>query len=791
MIYSDDGNLILGYKLKLFEKYSLSEINIDEVNEIFNRAFKDLETDTIVLKQDLFFNEQNNTDDWIENNYLNKSLKEYFSKYNITGHHCYIFFVSPYKRVINTAISNPFKKINRKELEDLDKKHKVFLDSVQSCINYLEDVRITGQSLVFTAFDDKELFDYKDYCMSGFSDAQLEIKKEWEHLRIGTNYSNVIRFSDEAGFPEKLQTSIIDEDLSQDEIKFFKNYGDCFTFGIDCNHIYNQLIIIDETDYHIENAQKNNNHINQCRAFHPINKVLKDQHNELIESIIESKDVERIVRGHNNIVLLGSEEEVSNGIKQVKNSFKKLDLKYTITSGDNQLAIYLYSNPFYCHLFVENQLFVSTLDVCCAFMNYSTNYRSDDTGVIFCSRLKNTPVKVDTWDAEKKYMKARNGIIFSPTGGGKSFLANHLITHYYSTGAKQVIIDLGGSYKKISALFPKDSIYISYREGQSLGINPFMLYDIDYEKGKLISEKIEDLAEFVGIHYKREESINDKERVVIKKLIEQYYKDILEDHSFKSFIDYFNTYKESLYQVLELNDEFLDSKAFTLMLSEFIGNGIYANLYENDNNAILKDLQNKSLVIFELDKIRDNKFLLKIMLQVIASTIRTIVWEDRNTKGIIWFDEVAEQLKWQGMLDRIEWFFQAIRKQEGAINIILQAITQLPESNVADNIITNTQVLYVLNADDFTRIQKRFNLSQHALYQMQSMKDSLSTERKHTSLFIRRGDRQQVFHLEVSKTNYWAYQTEGAENEKLLKLYEQTGDMEEAIAIKMNEDKKN
>ncbi len=785
-VYSDDGNLIVGFRVQLFERYSLSETNIDELNEVFNRAFKDLETDTVILKQDLFIKKQNDTSNWDNENYLNKALKEHFSKYDTMYHECFIFFISPFKKVKNTNISNPFAKVDKKLFEDLDTKHSSFIDSVESCISYLRTVIVSGQKLEFVDLNKKEILDYKNLCLSSFSEGNLEISKEWDHLRIGSNYSKVIRFSDESGFPDTLATSIVDKDFSSDEVKFFKNYGDDFSFSIDCDHVYNQLIIIDDTDYHIQNANQNNNHINQCRTFNPKNKVLREQHNELIRSIESNRDKERIVRGHNNIVLFSDDlNQVKRAVKQVQTNFKGLDINYTITNGDNQLAIYLYSNPFFCHLFLESHLFVSSLGVCTAFLNYNTNYRTDQEGVVFCSRLNNSPVLVDTWDQDKKYIKARNGIILSPTGGGKSFLANHLITHYYTVGAKQVIIDLGGSYKKLSALFPNDSVYISYQEGKSLGINPFMLYQTDFLNGKIISEKIEDLAEFVGIHYKREESINDRERVVLKKIIEQYYTDVLEDHSFQSFIYYFKEYHIQIYSALEVTNDYLDSKALIIMLSEFIQGGIYENIYNVDNESVLKDMQNRSLVIFELDSLRENRFLLNIMLQVIATTIRSIIWEDKSTKGIIWFDEVAEQLKWDGMLRRIEWFFQAIRKQEGAINIILQAITQLPENNIAQNIISNTQILYVLNADDYTKIQERFKLSQHSLYQMRSMRDSLSTERKHTSLLIRRGDRHQVYHLEVSPTNYWAYQTEGAENQKLLESAEALGSMELAISEKL------
>ena len=155
---------------------------------------------------------------------------------------------------------------------------------------------------------------------------------------------------------------------------------------------------------------------------------------------------------------------------------------------------------------------------------------------------------------------------------------------------------------------------------------------------------------------------------------------------------------------------------------------------------------------------------------------------------MLWFDEVAEQLKWEGMMDRIEWFYQAIRKQEGAINIILQAITQLPTSDIASNIIQNTQQVYSLPTEDYKQIVERFNLSKHSQYQLESIHSDFKSERKYSSIFIKRGDRTGVYHLEVPETNQWAYHTEGAKNEALLKIYEEVGNMEKAISIKINQE---
>ncbi len=389
------------------------------------------------------------------------------------------------------------------------------------------------------------------------------------------------------------------------------------------------------------------------------------------------------------------------------------------------------------------------------------------------------PVTVDVWDEDKNYVDARNFFILSPTGGGKSFTANHIISNYYSDGAKQVIIDLGGSYRKLEALFPNDIAYITYKEGDNLGVNPFELRTNEV----LTTAKIDELVEFIGVHFRRDGTLSEQERAVLRRVVELYYNNIKKGHSLPSFINSFIIDKNDIIEHLEIQKEFFNADEFVLLMSEFVDTGAYSFLYDESKPTFGTELYEKNIIVFELDAIRGNKLLLSIMLQLISTTIDKMIWQDKSTRGVILFDEVAEQLKWDGMLRRIQWFYQAIRKQNGSIGIVLQSIAQLPKNELSDAIIDNTQILYVLGAKDYKAIQDRFNLSDHAYYQMSSIKKNFSGARKYSQLFLLRGDTHQVYNLEVPPEVFWAYQTDGAMNTLLMKAYDITKDMETAIQI--------
>src|SRR5690606_7640967 len=193
-------------------------------------------------------------------------------------------------------------------------------------------------------------------------------------------------------------------------------------------------------------------------------------------------------------------------------------------------------------------------------------------------------------------------------------------------------------------------------------------------------------------------------------------------------------------------------------------------------------IEDKRLIVFELDEVQDTKEILSVMLKLIKSAIQRTIWQNRSEKGIILFDEFAKQLKFENVLESVEFYYQAIRKQNGAIGIVLQSINQLPHNSTSASILENTQIIYSLyNEKGYDQLVKRLNLSSHDLNQLKSIKNKLSGPRKYTEMFIKIGKQSNVFRLEVPGAVYAAYLTDGKENQEIMERYDQHGDMEKAI----------
>lgn len=784
-IWATNGVFAMGFQIDLSEKYSLGEDDLEAINDFWNKAFKYLPTNTIICKQDIYTQNNLSTHSWSDTNFLQRSTKKYFKDRSYLEHTCHLFFVrTSIDTFFNDKIQNPFKRLTKKKFTQYDDKINSFIDAVENTVSFLNNQKLnSGNAFRIRAFSFDETLAYEDYFFNGFTNELITDRIfEKDHIQIGDKFLAAVCINDEKQMPDTVASYKLDKDFSTANYKFFQSNGDIFGFDLNFDHVYNQIIFIDDSKKHTRDLEKRNEQLEKSQKFSNENKIGFDQTKIIIEDVINERDHVQIIRGHNNIIAIASNiEDLKVRSNQIIQKCRELDIKAYLPISNYLNATFNYSFPLFSQYFSNKQTYRANLNLAVSLFNNTTNYKNDEEGILFNSRFNsNIPVRIDTWDEEKKYMNARNFFVVAPTGYGKSFLANHIFRNFNEqNNSKTVIIDLGGSYKKLSALYP-DTAYITYQEGQSLGINPFLI------QGEITSKKVEELTLFVQTHYRRDKVASQKESTALKKIIEHYYlsKQKIGDSyfSFLDFIDFVEKSKDKLLFDLEIDTDYFDLREFLFLLSDFRKNGLYDFLYREDENTIIQSLMDKRIIVFELDEIKDNELLLTIMLQLIGITIEDIIWKDKSTRGYIFFDEFAKQLKFEGVLNKVEYFFQAVRKQNSAIGIVLQSITQLPENTTARSIIENTQMLYVLNAKDYREIQRRFHLSEHAYNELVSIQSNFSAEQPYSEVFIMRGNVHGVYRLETPPEVFWAYQTEGNKNQQLMNYYEECGDMEKAIA---------
>ena len=775
IIFANNGNVVICYEGNLPEIYSLSEKDFEDLHTTWFQALKSLPVGTVVHKQDIYLKKAYSSEQLPNTSFLEKATHKHFKGRGFLEHTCNLFFILTRNKALNNSkYINPFRKVSRSIIQEFDETVESFTGAVSDSVSFINNSR----KMEFVPLDSTKIEKLTNDYFNGFNEGfDTDILLEKKGVHIGENYYDALAINSELCFGESVQTSKTNEKFTSDDFVFHQGFIDGLGLTLNENHIVNQIIYLDDKQKWRKLLDKKVEELNKSSNFGSQNKVVlgKTQH---ILNQINADDNARIIRGHVNIIYWDKNPNNLSRIgSAIKTEFKELDIIPYYPRGEERKNYILNSYSCFSSNFSNSDLYVTDLKhALCLFIN-NTNYKSDPTGIIFNDREHNIPILKDVWDDRKKRIKARNFSIFAPTGEGKSFLANNILRQYFESGVRLVIIDLGGSYTKFAKLYPEQYTVLCYKSGENLGINPFYIS----HKDDLTIDRLEDLTVFLFELFASDIKVNKAQSVSIKKILRHYYNSALGNHSLNDFYHFIERHQNTLLDQLKIHPDYFNVTGFLHVMSEYVGDGLYSFLFEVSEDQTYK-IEDKRLIVFELDEVKDNKEVLSVMLKLIKSAIQRTIWKNRSEKGIILFDEFAKQLKFENVLESVEFYYQAIRKQNGAIGIILQSINQLPNNSTAASILENTQVIYSLNNEKgYDDLVKRLNLSRHDLNQLKSIKNNLTGPRKYTEMFIKIGKQSNIFRLEVPKEAYAAYLTDGQENDRIMRIYERTNDMEQAI----------
>ena len=786
IVFASNGNVVLCYKVDLPEIYSLSEKGFEDLHGSWFQAFKIL-TDQVPLihKQDIYQKGCYAADKLPNSTFLQKATHDHFKGRGYLQHNSYLFFILPLDKALNASkFTNPFCKVEKGIHKKMDHNVHEFIASVNDAVSFINNSR----KVSLTPLNENQILNVCNAYFNGFNEGfTTDIQLKGASIEIGKNHFDVLAVNNEGCFGDAVQSSKTNDKFTSDDFVFHQGFIDGLGLNLNENHIINQIIYLDDKHKWRKLLDKKIEELNKSSNFGTQNKIIQKKIEAIVAKINED-DSSRIIRGHLNIVFWSQEaEQLKHIASKIKTEFKELDIVPHYPKAEERKHYFLNSYPCYASNFSNEDLYVTDLKhALCLYIN-NTNYKSDDQGIIFNDRQYNIPVLKDVWDERKKRIKARNFAIFAPTGEGKSFLANNILRQYFEADVRLVIIDLGGSYSKFAKLYPNDHIILRYEQGKNLGINPFYISD----KNDLTPERLENLALFLLELLAEPKSTKAKE-VAIKKVLRYYYQNSVDDtHSLESLYQFVDAKKDNLIETLNIREEDFSVYNFLHILSEYVDDGLYSFLFNVSEDQTYK-IEDKRMIVFELDEVKDNKEILSVMLKLIKSAIQRTIWRNRSERGIILFDEFAKQLKFDNVLESVEFYYQAIRKQNGAIGIILQSINQLPNNSTSASILENTQVIYSLrNEKGYDELQKRLNLSSHDLNQLKSIRNNLTGDRKYTEMFIKIGKESNIFRLEVPKEVYAAYLTDGNENEAIMAIYKKTNDMKKAIKEFINKNSNN
>lgn len=784
-VLSNNGDIIMCYALELPEIFTLSPEDYHSIHDFWYRTIKYLPAHSFVHKQDIFQRQDYVGNELPNDTFLQKSTKKYFQERPFVSHSSYLFIGYTGKnRLNNGSVSNPFKKLpNRKKLIEEFEGDNAFVSEVAKSIDFLNSSKYIKahpiledeiHALIQNYYNG---FDPDKYVDTSLVEQVSTKGRSYDAIGIGNRRVGVFTLNDIKQFPDEVDIHKLDNDYSSKKFKIFKGASDDFGFKMPFDHIYNQVIYIDDHSAHKKELEIRREHLVGAKGFGTDNRTAAEGLTTYLEELSKDES-KKIVRGHSNIIFYAdNDKEFEACTNTISTVYRTLDFKPHYPHKNAVQEVYLKSVFPYMSSLANINVFRTELEIALTLFLNITSYKSDDDGIVFSDRIFNIPIKRDVRDEAKKRIKAWNFFIFAPTGEGKSVLAQHIFRQFNEQGKKLVIFDIGGSFKKLSYLVPEDKvIFFSYEHGRPLGLNPFYIKDIT----ELDTDKRNSLADFVYSLWHPEKTPENDDRTILIKLLDAYYHNVESQHSFPNFFSFLKINQNHILYRLGINERFFDLESFLLMTEKYVS-GEYSFLFDTTEDFSHR-LQDKDLVIFEFEKANDNVLLLSLLLQFGNEAVDKIILEDRSIDGVVFYDELAKFIKDKSIRNRVTHYYQTNRKHSASVGTALQTPEQLPEGPDTNAMIENSQVVYILhNEKGYEPIVRRFNLSEHQHNILKSITPNLKAKNPYTEFALIIGREIWIMRLELPKESFYAYQTDGKDYEAIMRLYQDNNDMQLSI----------
>jgi hypothetical protein len=380
-------------------------------------------------------------------------------------------------------------------------------------------------------------------------------------------------------------------------------------------------------------------------------------------------------------------------------------------------------------------------------------------------------VKYDTFDSRCTNW---NFLIVGSSGSGKSFFTNQLLFQQLPASPKILIVDKGGSYKRLIENLNGTYIAVSYDNTDSFSIN-FFDGGFSQEKEIFLIAMLEQM-----IIDKSSQYISKSYKAVFQQMIKQAYTDTGDNAGDVLSLDYF------VERYMMMNEV---TRPLVAGLQMYIKNGSYAAFFKR--TKIQKSFEH---VCFDLDGLGNNKDIMPIIALAVVNLIWQSIITDIERRKIIVIDEAWAALKdSSGLADFIDEIFRTARKHNGCIGLVTQSLRDILQSSLGAGIKTNTSFFYVLrNKDDAQTLVQIEDLNQHTFEN--KIKKLQFVKGKYSELYMHApGVFKDVLRVRPCMSDYWASTTDAGDKMKMKeaarsfeKEHQRKPSMEEVIETLIN-----
>ena len=786
-ILSKQGDVTIAYAVELPELFTLSDQEYEAFHQVLIKAIKVLPKHSIFHKQDWFTEAKYKADFHKDNeSLLSQSSERFFNERPYLDHQCYIMITKkPAGRKLGSSLfSNllrrsivPEETLRPRMLQD-------FLDSAGQFERILKD----SGFIKLKRLTNEELSGSGAYC--GLVEKYLNLQPTESNfllhdiqfddgIQIGPNHCQLFTLADAADLPPYCGSRINYDKYSTDRTKFSVGFASPLGQLLPCNHIYNQYIFIEDQQKTLQKLESKKLRLQSLSAYSRENAIARDATNDFLNEAIGQQRL--TVKAHFNVLVW---TENKGALKDVRNLVSSALTQMDATpkqelSGAPQL--FWAGIPGNEGDFPMNDSFDTMAEQACCFLNLETNYRSSISpyGIRLGDRLTGRPVHLDLWDEPKQLglTANSNAFILSGSGGGKSFLTNHVVRSYREQDTHVLIVDVGHSYNITCGLVK--GYYFTYEETNPIKFNPFYIPQgevLDTEK----KESIKSLL--LALWKKSDETFNRSEYVALSNALQLYYDHLKRSPGifpcFNSFYEFIQNQFVEVLKTDNVKEKEFDISNFLYVLRPYYKGGEFDYLLNATENL---DLLNEKFLVFELDNIKEHKILMAVTCLIICETFIAKMRRLKGVKKMIVIEEAWKAIATEGMSEYIKYLYKTVRKFHGMVALVTQEIEDIISSDVIKQAIINNSDCKILldqskYQNKFSLIQEMLGLTEKQKAEILSLNKSPEFGRRYKDIWIGLGTSwSKVYRLETSREEYFTYTSDQKEKLMVLKAVEKFG----------------
>ena len=786
-IVSKQADITACFEVRLPELFTLSSLDYQTIHATWHKAIKTLPDFTVVHKQDWYLQENYQADlTKQDQSFLSKSYQRHFNERAFLNHTCYLYLTQTTKERIHSQSNFSSlcsgtlvpKEIKNKEtiirfMEAVAQFERIINDSGLLNIRRLEEDEILG-----TNHKQGIIEQYLSLCKQENNSMQ-DLALGAEEIRIGNQRVAVHTLSDTDDLPTSVSADIRYEKLSTDRSDCRLSFAAPVGLLLNCNHIYNQYIFIDNSSDNLQQFEKSARNMQALARYSRANQINK----QWIENYLNQAHSFGLssIRSHFNLMAWSEEPKE---LKQLKNDCGSALALMGCKPRHNTVdaaTLYWAAIPGNAGDFPSEESFYTFIEPALCFFTQETNYRDSLSpfGIKMADRLTGKPIHLDLSDLPMKQgiITNRNKFILGPSGSGKSFFTNHMVRQYYEQGAHVLLVDTGNSYQGLCELIhgkthAQDGVYFTYTEDNPIAFNPFYTDDGVYD-----IEKRESIKTLILTLWKRDDDPPTRsEEVALSNAVSGYIEQIKQGKcpaSFNDFYEYVQGDYQQLLQKKQVREKDFDLANFINVLEPYYKGGEYDYLL-NSNKQL--DLLNKRFIVFEIDAIKDHKILFPIVTIIIMEVFINKMRRLKGIRKLILIEEAWKAIAKEGMAEYIKYLFKTVRKFFGEAIVVTQEVDDIIHSPIVkESIINNSDCKILLDQrkyiNKFDEIQALLGLTDKERAQVLSINLNNDTKRLYKEVWIGLGGTQSaVYATEVSLEEYLAYTTEETEKMEVMQL---------------------